>query len=136
MKGGAYMAGWTILKYLLETELIQRTEEGCDLSEYSQKFAAAGDDLKELNYLYDEIMELEPNKTLELNEPNELDEIRKKSPRGAAWNYESSKTDKIDIDLFYGAWLGRCCGCALGKPIETTTFMAGKDGIPGWKLVY
>ena len=31
---------------------------------------------------------------------------------------------------------GRCCGCALGKPVESWPFMAGKDGVPGWKLVY
>jgi ADP-ribosylglycohydrolase len=127
------MAGWTTVRNLLDIELIQRRDEGCDITGYSQKITEIGEDLKELNYLYDEIMELEPNKTLLLNEPNEWEEIRKKAPSGFAWDH---KSNNIDLDLFYGAWLGRCCGCALGKPIETTPFMAGKDGIPGWRLVY
>ncbi len=36
-------------------------------------------------------------------------------------------------DKFLGAWLGRCAGCALGKPLETGVFMGGGAGNPGWK---
>jgi ADP-ribosylglycohydrolase len=133
VKGGVYMAGWTTVRNLLDIELVQRRDEGCDITGYAQKLAETEDNLEELNAIYDEIMELEPDKTLLQNEPNELEEIRKEAPDGVVWN---KKNEEIDLDLFYGAWLGRCCGCALGKPVENSPFMAGKDGIPGWKLVY
>ncbi|MBQ3141503.1 MAG: ADP-ribosylglycohydrolase family protein [Clostridia bacterium] len=127
------MAGWTSLKGLLKEEIKQRMEEGCDVTGFPERFEQAGDDEAKLNALYDEIMTLEPTADFKYYEPSGLEEIRAARP---AQTVVLKSADGIDEDRFYGALLGRCCGCALGKPVETGHFMGGKDGVPGWKLVY
>ena len=127
------MAGWTTLEKLLKGEIIQREEEGCDVTGFAQRLEEAAGDNGRLNRLYDELMELKPGEEFPFEEPDSLEEIRACQPKAGPWKPAAGE---IDYDFFYGAWLGRCCGCALGKPLETGVFMSGKDGIPGWKLAY
>jgi ADP-ribosylglycohydrolase len=51
-------------------------------------------------------------------EPASLDDIRKARPKRG----DVPLPEKIDsaryYDKVYGAWLGRCCGCLLGQPVE------------------
>src|SRR5512133_1281455 len=50
-------------------------------------------------------------------EPSDLEGIRAERPRGA----QPMKRTLEEADLqqrLLGAWLGRCCGCLLGKPVE------------------
>lgn len=127
------MAGWTSLENLLKEEIIQRAEEGCNTEGFEGRAEQAAGDLSGLNALYDELMELRQRKDYPYVEPDGLEEIRNCRPAGWRWK---KPAEEIAYDYFYGAWLGRCCGCALGKPLETGPFMSGKDGIPGWKLAY
>jgi len=127
------MAGWDTLKNLLKEELKQRTEEGCDTSGFAEKITLAGDNKKALNMVYDELMTLEIKRDFPYEEPSELEKIKALRPKNNIFKVENNN---IDFDRFYGAWLGRCCGCALGRPIEMAHFMGGKDGVSGWELVY
>ena len=54
------MAGWTTLEKLLKGEIIQREEEGCDVTGFAKRLEEAAGDNGRLNRLYDELMELKP----------------------------------------------------------------------------
>jgi ADP-ribosylglycohydrolase len=49
-------------------------------------------------------------------EPSDLAGIRKLRPRRKAPKLKM--TNKALLDRLHGAWLGRCAGCLLGKPVE------------------
>lgn len=50
-------------------------------------------------------------------EPSDLENIRKQRPAGAR-PYQRALTEDVLHDRLLGAWLGRCSGCLLGKPVE------------------
>ncbi len=52
------------------------------------------------------------------DEPSELAGIHLSRPGATPTIKELKLTDEALLDRLYGAWLGRCCGCLLGKPIE------------------
>lgn len=128
------MAGWDILENLLKEELVQLEQEGYELGDLKDRFEAARGDTSRLQALYDQTHSLPMRADFPYVEPSDLETIRKLRPDGprrlpaahslAAWQ-----------DRFYGAWLGRCAGCALGKPLESWHFMSGLDGRPGWRNV-
>lgn len=125
------------LRDLIEMEIVQRWEEGCDTSGFAERLSAAAGDRERLMALYGELANLEPLPGFPYREPSELEQIRAERPAGAkvpALPRGRSETEWKD--RFYGAWLGRCVGCALGKPLEHWTFMNGEGGHPGWELVY
>ena len=51
------MAGWTTLEKLLKGEIIQREEEGCDVTGFAKRLEEAAGDNGRLNRLYDELIE-------------------------------------------------------------------------------
>lgn len=125
------MAGWTTLRELLRMEIKQRGEEGCKISGFAEKLERARDDAA-LNALYDELMALPIGADFPFAEPETLAGIRATRPAQAPLPRPAAP---IDYDRFLGAWLGRSCGCALGKPVESGCFMGGQDGVRGWALV-
>jgi len=125
------MLHWKLLRELLSEELKQRAEEGCDVTGFAERFETAGQDADALNALYDELMTLEPVADFGYYEPSGLEEIRAARPKQTVF---LPSADSIDEDRFHAALLGRCCGCALGKPLEGAFFSHG--GIPGWKWIY
>jgi len=129
------MAGWTDLKGLLQEEIQQRKEEGCNVTGFKERLDAAAQNPRQLNALYDELMALEGDKALDAKEPSDLAGIRALRPASAKERIGFAKAP-IDKDLFRGAWIGRSCGCALGKPVEAGDFMDGHGDMPGWKCVY
>ncbi len=131
------MAGWEPLPRLLQIELIQRGEEGCEVSGFDERVQAAinsyySGDLTQINQVYDALMALPIEPNFPFVEPSDLESIRAQRPDGS----HQLNGPKITSDKFLGAWLGRCSGCALGKPLENGPFMAGSAGNPGWKNVY
>ena len=119
------------IRELLALELIQREEEGCDVGAIKARSKQPDADIKRLRELYDELTALPVKRDFAYYEPDSLYEIIKASAGG----FDAVRTD-IDPDKFEGAWLGRCIGCALGKPLETSPFTCGRDGIAGSQFVY
>ena len=50
-------------------------------------------------------------------EPSDLESIKKSRPVSSK-EYKTEFDRDILADKIYGAWLGRVCGCLLGKPVE------------------
>lgn len=128
------MAGWERLQETVRLEMIQRGEEGCRINGFAEKLAAAGEDEAQLMQVYRELMALSVAEDFPYQEPSALQEIRRLRPEGprkltAEWSTAEWR------DKFYGAWLGRSAGCALGKPLEYLDYLYGKNGRPGWENV-
>ncbi|GGF61456.1 hypothetical protein GCM10010912_03330 [Paenibacillus albidus] len=128
------MAGWERLQETVRLEMIQRGEEGCRTDGFADKLAAAGDDEVQLMLVYQELMELTVADDFPYQEPSGLADIRSLRPEGPR-KLQPSWSETQWRDKFYGAWLGRSVGCALGKPLEYWDYLYGKDGRPGWENI-
>ncbi|MGZ9587181.1 ADP-ribosylglycohydrolase family protein [Paenibacillus marinisediminis] len=126
--------GWKALHNLVQAEIKQRSEEGCEVDGFQQKLEDAGQDAGKLMAVYDQLAALPIAANFPYDEPNGLEEIRAVRPEGPR-QMETSWSEEQWRDKFHGAWLGRSVGCALGKPLESWSFMNGTDGHPGWKNV-
>ncbi len=111
------MAGYDCLYSLLVEELNQLFEEGrvIDRDAYRERLNQARDDKQKLMEIYSELCALPKRDDFPYVEPTELDEIYEKSDIN---KLPDDKFTPVDSDYFYGAWLGRCIGCALGQPVE------------------
>lgn len=67
-------------------------------------------------------------KDFPFQEPGDLETIRALRPTNRPGLSTTFDDDEL-ADKMYGAWLGRCAGCALGKPVETIGL---KPGAPAW----
>lgn len=111
------------LKQLAHDELIQLAEEGCDVADlkslHDQTVAMpAGKATVQLARFFDLAAKCQPVADFPFQEPSDLPGIRaarRKGPRRMPV-HESSLAERIQ-----GAWLGRCAGCMLGKPVEGWT---------------
>jgi ADP-ribosylglycohydrolase len=107
---------------MVRREIIQRREEGCSVDEVERKYEVV---IKgnppymgtKLDRLWVELEKMTPRRDFPFHEPSDLEEIRETRPEGPrATGYAPS--DEELYDRTYGAWLGRCAGCLLGKPVE------------------
>lgn len=105
---------------LIEYEITQLQQEGKnvtdDLKEEFQRIKKEGSPEK-IEEFYERLENLEKRDEYLYNEPSEMEEIQNTLPA------EKITFPKIlDKDTLYerihGAWLGRCIGCLLGKPVE------------------
>jgi ADP-ribosylglycohydrolase len=128
------MAGWEKLKNIVRLEMVQREEEGCDVSGFQDKWEAAGDDDAKLMAVYHQLMELEIGADFTYKEPSDLPGILALRPEGPR-QLSVDKSEAEWLNQFQGAWLGRSIGCALGKPLENGHFMYGSGGRHGWKNI-
>jgi ADP-ribosylglycohydrolase len=124
------MAGWTHLSRLLELEVAQRAEEGCpvDAKEWRERISQRqSKDVKTLEALYDELTALQPPRDFPFEEPTDLEAIRSLRPNGAR---DMGKTlgDRELFERVHGGWIGRCCGCSLGRPFATQPFTDHPEG--------
>lgn len=106
-----------VLNELLKLELVQRREEGCDVSGLEEKISGAGDD-KERERIYKKLMCLRIKKDFPYKEPSDFKRILHKRPSRCKDTLKVKLSREELFDRIYGAWLGRCAGCALGKPVE------------------
>lgn len=75
---------------------------------------------EEIYDLFDRGQELPQREDYPYDEPSDLDGIRERTP-----DISLPAMPELDeserFDHLYGAWLGRCAGCLLGKPVEGWT---------------
>ncbi|MBB3125414.1 ADP-ribosylglycohydrolase [Paenibacillus rhizosphaerae] len=128
------MAGWDCLYHLIKEEVVQRKEEGCNTEGFEEKLETAGNDRQKWMAIYEELIHLPISPDFPFKEPSGLEEIRLERPDGPRV-LQTKHSEKVWRDKFYGSWLGRSVGCALGKPVEQKEYMAGSFGNPGWKNV-
>lgn len=125
------MARWNSLQSLVEAEIVERREEGCDVTGFQERVAACAGDLDRLMEVYQELSALPIRPDFPYREPDELEEILAASAGKAAEIVLPVDPDTL-ADRMEGAWLGRCIGCAMGKPFETAPFHAGNEQGPGF----
>jgi len=109
------MPGWTNLRNLIREEITQRSEEGCDVTGYEERWQSA-ECTAQLMEVYEDIRKLTVKADFPYVEPSHLAGIRALRP-----SRNERCPIKIDDNLFdrvHGAWLGRIAGCMLGKPVE------------------
>lgn len=125
------------LYVLVKEEIVQRREEGCETAGFAERLAAAGRDYEALMAVYRELSELTVSADFPYREPSDLETIRAARPTGPrTLPAPASRGEAEWKDKFYGAWLGRCAGCALGKPFEYGAFVYGTADAPPWKHVH
>jgi hypothetical protein len=131
-------AGWDSPLALLRAEVIQREYEGCvipqNLEDQIHALKRGEDDANTavIEPLWTALTELQPEPDFEFDQPNDLEEIRARRPDGPR-QLDPPDTGEL-LDRFHGAWIGRACGCALGKPVELlgmrgTHDMSGREAI-------
>jgi len=109
----------------VRTERRQALEEGRDVHAVEAEFARLLADETIEDAAYQDAVDALLDQTAELpwvdgrpyDEPSELDAIRERRPAGTGHAIRSLGDD-AKRDHLAGAWLGRCIGCLLGKPIE------------------
>ncbi|MCX7599438.1 MAG: ADP-ribosylglycohydrolase family protein [Armatimonadetes bacterium] len=109
---------------LARAELIQLKEEGRrvgGLDEELARIEASPPDgqCRALSAFFEAAAGLPTRDDWPYEEPSELGEIRRVRPDGPRHLPTPSREELADRIL--GAWLGRCAGCMLGKPVEGFT---------------
>ena len=106
------------LAEIVAAEIIQKKEEGCDPAHMERKFQAMRESASpaELESFWRSLYALPPRPGWRYVEPSRFEEIRAVSPavRTRSWKVDMNQME----DRMLGAWLGRCVGCLLGKPVE------------------
>ena len=110
------------IKQCLVDEIKQRREEGCDVASAEAELEHAADDRDALSSLYDRLAALEPRDEFPFHEPSELGAIRSARPHAGHAPLLTTVSQAVE-ERIHGGWLGRCAGCALGKPLENQVFM-------------
>ena len=102
------------------TEYQQSVEEGLDIEAYADVFAAAsrlpGGEIKEKlgDVLFEAVLSAEKKEGYPYTEPSELEGIRalRKPVQNPVCAHSVTQAQLL------GAWMGRICGCMLGKTVE------------------
>ena len=118
----------------IEIELVQAEQEGKDigplLKEEGGRILRMKDGVEKMidaDQFYDKISQLPIRGDFKYHEPSDLEGIKKARPAASVLTGNVPKGDKL-YNKIYGAWLGRCAGCLLGKPVERWT-RAKIDGL-------
>ncbi len=107
---------------LVRREIAQRREEGCDVEGVERNLERLIEESHpdmdaRLEAVWDEMDGLLPDRDFPYHEPSKLEEIREARPEGSRV-IGCELSDEELYDRIHGAWLGRCAGCLLGKPVE------------------
>lgn len=114
------MHDWEFYGSNLMTEYTQSVEEGLDLSAYKDLFTAVsrlpkGEEKKQFaDLLFHAVQNAAMRADFPYNEPSDLAAIQ---ALRRLYDYEK-KAGAPPADRVHGAWLGRVCGCMLGKTVE------------------
>jgi ADP-ribosylglycohydrolase len=116
------IAGYNTPVGLLKAEVDQKEYEGLIVSESLKAEINALDEAdagheKNITAFYQKLDSLSMDPDFDYVQPNDLEGIKKERPDGPR-RLVMNLTDEELLDRFHGAWTGRACGCALGKPVE------------------
>lgn len=118
----ANLHDWELYSGELLVEYRQCTEEGLDIAEYEDLFAAVAKmprgERKErmADVLFEVVLNAKMREGYAFNEPSDLESIRSlRKPYSFA---QTPPCEKRLKEKLHGAWMGRICGCLLGKPVE------------------
>ncbi len=114
-----------VSKQDLEAERLHLSDEGYDLADLESEFQKISElDLDvEMSFqsrvqnLLDLAENLPQVAGYSYREPDQLEAIKIERPDGPR-KFGQLFSEDLLFDHLYGAWLGRCCGCLLGKPVE------------------
>ena len=126
------MPGWDGLPGLIREEEKQLIEEGVVPSAAKAAAAEATARLErgaEEDDVWAPFADLPRRTDYAFTEPSDLPGIQALRTTAPALPAVTSSDDTL-LDQMHGAWLGRCAGCALGKPVER--FMGSHNGIDSW----
>ena len=113
---------WEVYGKQLMVEFEQSTDEGLDLQPYQDLFVAVSKmpagihQEKMADVLFDLVQNAQQVKDYPYTEPSDLEGIRnlRKTHR-----ISGNVPDREELkEKIHGAWLGRICGCLLGKTVE------------------
>ena len=112
---------WESYSSNLLIEYQQAVEEGLDIQPYEDVFAAVArlpkNEIKKRlgDILFDVVLQAKTAKGYQYIEPSTLEEIRRlRNGTG-----QRLSVDKKTLEnKIHGAWMGRICGCLLGKTVE------------------
>lgn len=111
---------WEFYSSNLLTEYQQSIEEGLDIEAYKDVFLAVSrlpkDERKKKlgDILFDVVISANQKEGYPYMEPSDLETIRNlRTP----YSYKKNNTMKLENKI-HGAWMGRVCGCLLGKTVE------------------
>ena len=110
----------------LEVELVQAQQEGKDLGglrEEAAKIVQMEDGVEKMkaaDAFYDAVANLPIRSDFAYVEPSDIAGIQGARPATSPIGGKVPTGDEL-YDKVYGAWLGRCAGCLLGKPVERWT---------------
>ncbi len=117
-KTSAYFQKEEVLE-LIEFEIAQVEQEGKNvtdgLKERFQRIKKEGSP-EEIEEFYERLENVEKRDDYPYEEPSEIEEIQKRTPEKEI--IFQNVSDKALYEHIHGAWLGRCIGCLLGKPVE------------------
>ena len=119
----SFAHSWELYGENILTELEQTLEEGRDVETYraeAERIARLprGRDKEEAaDLLFEKLYAAPMRRNFPYVEPSDLASIRKERPEDRP-AYAKPAVDDALRDKLTGAWLGRVCGCLLGKPVE------------------
>ena len=115
------LADWEFYASNLLTEYNQSYEEGLDVESYKEIFTSVarlpkGEIKKKLgDVLYEVISTAKMRDGYEYIEPSDLEQIKSLRKRSGT---EYKVDESVLEDKIRGAWMGRICGCMLGRSVE------------------
>lgn len=126
-------------------EYQQCIDEGLDVEKYENVFKAVAElpknEIKKKfgDILFDIVINAEQVKEYKYDEPSELREIKLLRKEYVI----SDKLDKLRLkEKIHGAWIGRICGCMLGKTVEgiksdeLVMFLKESNNYPMHRYIY
>ena len=117
------MHAWELYSANVMAELRQSRDEGRDVEQYEKLAEAiAGLDATPVrealaDIFYKAVMEAPIREGYPYVEPSDLEGIRAARPADRLAWMKPEKNEALSRK-FLGAWMGRVCGCLLGKPVE------------------
>lgn len=139
------MHDWEFYTSDILTEYQQSVEEGLDIEAYKDVFEAASrlpkNEIKKKigDVLFDVVINAKTKEDYKYIEPSDLDGIKKlRKEYCLKGNVDRNALE----DKIYGAWMGRVCGCMLGKTVECirtnelVPFLKETDNYPMHRYIY